>query len=157
MAGLGEAASVAGLIALAGSTFQAVCNVYAFCKSYQSVQPKLQGVMEELGRLKETLSQVQRVASQAATPSSGSLNTIAVLQNNICECRASLEDLEGLVQQSQRRGRGTLFRTAKVAANPDHFAAIYRQLSSHRENLTIKLGLLAWYVGLYLLNGTYQG
>jgi len=59
MAGVGEAAAVAGLIALAGSTLQAACNLYMFCKSYQSVQPRLQGVSEELDRLKEALSQVQ--------------------------------------------------------------------------------------------------
>lgn len=148
MAGIGEAASIAGLIALAGSTLQSACNLYSFCKSYQSVQPKLQGVSEEIDRLKETLSQVQIVVSHAATPLPSSFSNITALQNSICRCQTSLEDIERKIKQGQIRGRFMFLRTAKLAANPDQFAAISRQLSSHREDLMIKLESLAWYVAL---------
>src|SRR6186713_2384188 len=66
MSGLGEAASIAGLISLAGQAVQATSALYTFIQTYKHTKPKLLGIADEIAQLQRTIIDIRAIANHAA-------------------------------------------------------------------------------------------
>jgi hypothetical protein len=61
MSVIGEVASIAGIVGLAGQTLQAASSVYSLLKAYKRVHPRFLEIQEEISRLQEVLQVVARL------------------------------------------------------------------------------------------------
>jgi hypothetical protein len=59
--GLGEAASIAGIIGVVGQTIQATTKLYTFCKVYRSIHKDFELVGEDVECLQYSLIQAERL------------------------------------------------------------------------------------------------
>ena len=144
MAGLGEAASLAGLISLAGQAIQGVSKIYAFIKAYQTIAPKAQVVAKELELLKQALSQTQITASRATIVVPELRAPIELLHAAVSSCQTRLSQISRDNEVLPLQKKTAVWKRIKVAALQDYFAAIHAQLSSEKESLLLRLSAFTW-------------
>lgn len=142
MSGLGEAASIAAIISIAGQAVQASSALYTFIKTYKAVGPKLLEIAEEVKRLQKTLSAIGPIASRAEA-SPGIAECCSRLQDRLATCQINIEkwgnrlalDLKG----SSRAGK--VFMKIKIAANRDFLGELRFQITQSREELILELSI----------------
>lgn len=142
MSVLGEVASIASIITIAGQAIQASSSLYTFVKTYNAVRPKLLEIAEEVTRLQKTLSAIESIASRAtASPEiaeccSRLRDKLAACQNNIQEWRNRLAlALKGSSKVAK------IFRKVKIAADRGFFGELRSQMVQTREELTLELSI----------------
>lgn len=142
MSVLGEAASFAGIISIAGQAIQASSTLYTFVKTYKAVGPKLLEIAEEVVRLHKTLGAIESIVSRASA-SPGIADCCSRLQDKLAACHINIQkwrsrlalDLKG----SSRAGR--TLRKIKIAANRDFFGKLRSQIIQCREELALELSI----------------
>jgi hypothetical protein len=142
MAGVGEAASIAGLVSLAGQTVQAASTLYAFFKAYKSVHPKIQEVASALEGLLNCLSNVRRAASGAEIVyRQRKIDVFA----GIKDCYELLNDIETQLDPIRANTKGCMGKKLKIAVQKDYFTVIYQQLLLRWQNLATLVSSAEWY------------
>jgi hypothetical protein len=58
MAGIGEAATIAGLLSLASQAVQAATVLYTYLKTYENIHPRISDAAQELEHLHLCLSEI---------------------------------------------------------------------------------------------------
>ena len=91
MSGLGEAASIAGIIGVAGQAISSASALYTFCKTYRHVEPDIEHTTNEVERLSTVLLQLERLvptlSAAACSPA-----TIRAAEYQIGACKNDLAD-----------------------------------------------------------------
>jgi hypothetical protein len=146
MAGLREAASIAGLISLAEQFVQAASTLYSLFQAYRTVHPRLQEVVGEIHHLHQYLSQIWRAASRATATGvqdrdSLSLSTIFTA---LRRCYDYLNDVESRIDPIKTHSGRTIIKKLKIAAEKDHFINMSHQDSFHRQELLLSLETSSW-------------
>lgn len=142
MAGIGEAATIAGLISLAGQTVHAASTLYAFFKAYRSVYPRVQEIVSALDGLLNCLSNVRQAASTAEIVhgQGAIIDVFAAIKG----CYELLENIETQIDPIKASGKGNIVKKLKLAAQKDYFTTIYQQLLLRWQNLATSIGSAEW-------------
>jgi hypothetical protein len=145
MAGLGEAASIAGIISLAGQTLQATSTLYTFCKTYRNIHIEFEQTSKELEGLRNILQQIERFATDDTSRISLPTDAVSGLQESLSECRKDIEmwaqkvELLGI---ADAKGAKRVLTKIKVSADKDYFKRPRERLCIHRAQIGLSLGLL---------------
>lgn len=146
-AGLGEAASIAGIISLAGQTLQAITTITAFCKAYKNVHTDIAKASTSLELLRRVLLQIETTATFSLVPSRCPPALISHLRDCVSKCR---EDLHVWIEWTKKVDFGNsgglekVWKRAKVAADRSQFSRLSDGVSGHIEHLTLSCQLLNW-------------
>ena len=147
-AGLGEAASIAGLLSLAGQTLQAASTIYTFIHNYKGVSAEIDSVAGHVLRLQDLLVHVQKLMTNADLLNPPSPDMLARLRTGIATCQADLITWNGRIEalrNSQLSRPKKLLQKVKIASDHRFFSPIRSDISAHFQNLSTILGLLTWY------------
>ena len=145
MASLGEAASFAGLISLAGQAVEAISNLYTFYERYKTVDVQVEQIGKELRSLQNSLQQIELLATDESAKTSQPTDAAATLSHHILECRDEIESWNRRLDSINIRGAqgAKLFlRKIKVSANREYLVGIRERLRFQREQLDLSLNLL---------------
>lgn len=146
-AGIGEAASIAGLFGLAGQTVQAASTLYRFVQAYKNVSIEIASTTEEIVRLENVLCHAQKLAADTPVSTLLSPDIVAALEKDIGLCRSDLqkwnEEVESLKHTQISHPRKVLNKL-KIASDKGFFLLIRAGISKHLKAITAILGLLDW-------------
>jgi hypothetical protein len=150
-AGLGEAASILGILGVAGQAIESASTLYTFCKAYKVVNSELERMIQDIESLFNLLVEIKRLLPVlSATASSPEIINAAQRQIQTCNV-----DLASWVQKidflnlDTAKGPRAMYKKVKIVADKGYFAGIRTQLSSHREEITLLITVLASYVSPY--------
>lgn len=150
-AGIGEAASILGILGVAGQAIESASTLYTFCKAYKEVTSELERMLTDIESLISLLVEIKRLlpALSAASASPGILDAV---QRQVQTCNADLatwtEKIDSLGLDTAM-GPKPMLKKVKIAADKGYFAGIRAKLSSKREEITLLIALLASYVSPY--------
>jgi hypothetical protein len=139
---IGEVASIAGIIGLAGQTLQAACSVYNLLKAYKRVHPRVLEIQAEIARLKEALEAIARLTAGSSHPAVSELNN---LRASVLKCGTVLENLRIHLQDVEVTSAGffkKLLKKAKIAADVEYFSTISHQIQLCRADVSLDLQLV---------------
>jgi hypothetical protein len=145
MAGLGEVASFAGLISLAGQTVQATSALYTFYERYKTADVQVEQIGKELRNLRDSLQQIELLTTDESAKASQPTDAAATLSHHILECHDEIESSNRKLDSINLCGaQGTkgFLRKIKVSANREYSIGIRERLRFQREQLGLSLNLL---------------
>ncbi|PQE26680.1 hypothetical protein CJF30_00011107 [Rutstroemia sp. NJR-2017a BBW] len=146
--GLGEAASIAGVISLAGLTIQATSMLYTFCKTYEDIDVQFRQTGKELENLQNILRQIERFTTDGTLLST---DAISILKARISECQHDIElwnQKLALLGFDKAKGTKRFLTKIKMSADKAYFTKIRERLCIHRAQIDLSLGLLGIDVNL---------
>lgn len=146
MAVVGEVASVAGLVSLAGQAVVAASSLYSFIKAYKNVHPQIQEVALTLQALHICLSGVRRIALHANTVHGQQHPEVAEIFASVKSCSELFDQIETRLNPIRNRVKRTICKKLKIAAEDGYFPSIYQQLSMHHQRLSTLLSTATWLV-----------
>jgi hypothetical protein len=152
MTGIGEVASVLGVISFAGDAIKSLSQTYKLVKRYQNAQPRVTRLLEEIKTTSNLLSTVER---QYADPKTLGVLTSASkhsIDNWLERCRATLWDIESYFATSTPTSLKKRTK-AKIAVNNDEIDSFDRRLRDDRELLLSLLQPISWCVLLSEISG----
>ena len=142
MSVVGEVASIAGIISIAGQTLQASSALYTFIQTYKGVGPKLLEIAEEVTRLQKTLAAIRTIASRAAA-SLEIAEYCSRLHDKLAACETNIQrwrDRLALGLESSSKAEG-FFKKVKIATNRNFFGDLRSQIVQCREELILELSI----------------
>lgn len=147
-AGIGEAASVIGILGLAGETIKASSKLYTFCKAYQSLDVQFEKISNELVGLENDIGRIEATVKIVADDAS-LREQFVNLGITLTECRKCIEvwtkRIEDLDLESMK-GRKAFVTKLKVVADRDYFPSIQREIRDFRGRINTALNLFDLYV-----------
>jgi len=146
-AGIGEAASIAGIISLAGQAVQAVTTITAFCNAYKNVHQDIVRASRDLEILRRVLLHVETTATFALLPSRCPQGLLSHLRDCISACRKDLHEWNDWSRKVNLDCAGRLekiWKKLKIAADKSHFSKLSSGVSTHIEGITLCCQLLNW-------------
>ena len=145
MAGLGEVASFAGLISLAGQTVQVTSALYTFYERYKTVDVQVAQIGNELRSLRNSLQQIELLATDESAQTSQPTDAAATLSHHILECRDEIKSSNQKLDSINlcgAQGAKRFLRKIRVSVNKEYLMGIRERLRFQREQLDLSLSLL---------------
>ena len=145
--GIGEAASIAGIISLAAQTVQAITTITAFCKAYKNVHDDIVRASTDLEVLRRILLHVETTATFALVPNRCPPALLTHLRDCISACRQDLHHWNAWNQKTDldhTSGLEKIWKKIKIAADKSHFSKLSDRVSAHVGGITLCCQLLNW-------------
>jgi hypothetical protein len=145
MSVIGEAASIAGIIGLAGQAIQAASAVYNLLEAYRRVSSRVLEIQEEIASLQQILEGVATLGTQSSESATAQLTD---LHTSVLKCQSVLEQLKMRLQPLKITSTGfkRFFKKAKLAADTEYFSTISHQIHLCRADVSLHLELLQRYI-----------
>ena len=144
MSVVAEAASVAGLVSLAGQAVQATSRLYAFIKAYKELSFETEALLKELAYLRDVLDGIAAVAEATSSANNDVTPAIRRLHGGLQRCRETIVEVEGNLKRVIEPPEGHVLRKMKVAARKDFFDRLRQTISSEKESLSVLVGTTTW-------------
>lgn len=144
MAGIGEAATIAGLLNLAGQAVQVATGLYTYLKAYKDIHPRISDAAQELEQLHLCLSEIWKAASLAASGAGPPPSSLALIFASLKKCQDCMRQIESDLDSVKTKARKIRLKKLKIAAEKDYFLNISVQLSIRRQELLLLLGTSSW-------------
>ena len=143
-AGLGEAASIAGIVSLAFQCLEAIAATLDFCKAYNEAQADVQRALNDLELLQQVLVDVETTAAKALVPSKCPASLVAFLHKCVACCRRDLISWVSSIKPLQLNyasGVPKVWKKIKIAADGKRFSSIATSamMHTHRINTCLEL------------------
>lgn len=141
------AASIAGLVGLAGLFVQSASTLYTYCHNVPRVGTEVEAVIREIQRLQDTLKPLELVA-EPETASIFSTKAVAIIRNlkeEIEQCTADIQTWLQIMRSLKKedgKPMKNLITRLKSAADKSRFSQMRQQISSHRSQLVVLIDLL---------------
>ena len=139
------AASVAGIVTLAGALLKGVDEFVGFCKRYRGADNALDGALRELEIIHTTLQQLDHSKDDGIlhTPSTHLLERqLRCFETDLAQWRQRL-----IAKMPPSQGRFCRFKKRfNVAINKGQLETVAKSLSSHCRTLQLIMSLLETYV-----------
>ncbi|MCJ1264117.1 hypothetical protein MMC22_003988 [Lobaria immixta] len=139
MAGVGEAASIAGLITVAGQCLDLLSKLYTLVKAFQDVFPQARKLADELTLLRQCLSQIQNIASRAVNIVPDLSEPVTALFTTVSRCENTVCQIEQKIQTIHPSKKKLIWNRVKVAAARDFFTLLQAQVLSEKQDLILRL------------------
>lgn len=145
MAGIGEAASIAGLVSLAGQSLHGLVGLYCFVKAYENTIPESQAIPCQIDFLRDLVS---RLSARSNQINNGLISTELVdrLSKRLRGCHSTLVAMELELLPIVAGGRGSSTRRLKVAARRKYFTTMHSKLTAEQTSLSLILSTAILYV-----------
>ncbi|KAL9045175.1 MAG: hypothetical protein Q9214_001745 [Letrouitia sp. 1 TL-2023] len=153
MSGIGEAASIAGLITITGQCVQQISKLYSFVRDFQNVVPQTTSLLHELELLQQCLSQVQTVASRALAVSRDLFRSVNALFRVVDQCQDTITQIEDQLRAVYPGKKKMLWNRFKVTVARDFFARFQAQISAQKQDLILHLDALSCELDLRTYDG----
>ena len=145
MSGIGEAASIAGLITISAQCVKQISNLYSFARDFQNVLPQTTSLLNELEGIQQRLSQVGNVASKALTANSCDVSTsVDALFRTVDQCQNAITAMERQLRVVYTGKKKMVWNRLKITAAKDFFARFQAQLAAQKQDLLLQLETLSW-------------
>ena len=145
MSGIGEAASIAGLITISGQCVKQISNLYSFARDFRNVLPQTTSLLKELEGIQQCLSQVESVASKALVGSSCDVSaSVDALFRTVDQIQGAVRAIERQLKAIYAGKKKTVWNQLKITAAKDFFARFQAQIATHKQNLLLHLEMLSW-------------
>lgn len=147
------AASVAGLLGLAGLVIQGVTTLQTFCSNFEGASQDATDAIRDLRGIQNILEQLSTFPKHDAFRSS----TIAMLEREVQECGLDVDRWVGQIAKLDPSAKKRLKRFKSKASSAFKHAEIVEmrgKTASHRSQLTILVEMLGRYALLTPLNIT---
>lgn len=155
MSGVGEAASVAGLVALAGQTVEVAGKTYRLVRAYKNVSPQAEAVVSEVQTLSDRLRQIHRFGGDANIMAPELGIDVSPLYNAVEQCRCGLDAVGAEMEKLRATGSGHGWKKMKAVMMKDIFSGAQRQISSLKQDLMLQMDILKWYVLTRNMDGVF--
>ena len=136
------ASSIAGLVSLSGLVLQSASFLYRFCSKYKNLAEEIQSIVQDITRLQSLLQHVERTIKDDLETRSQSSEALTELQIETKECEMDLSTwLQALQQlhETDQRPSKRIIEKLKAAANEGRFTQMRVKISSHRQQLELRL------------------
>lgn len=144
MSGIAEAASIVGIVGVAGQTIQSASALYSFCKTYRHVESDLGRISNDVERLNVILVQLERLLTNLSA-AAHTETSIRAAEYQIHACKNDLADwrqkIEGLGLKDAKAAK-KIKEKLKIAADKGFFTSIHARICSHSEQLTLVVAIL---------------
>ena len=144
MTGVGEAASIAGLIAAAGQCLDLLSKLYTLAKAFQDAFPQARKLTDELTLLRQCLSQIQNIASRAINIVPDLSEPVKPLFTTVSRCENTVVQIEQKIQTILLSKKKMLWNRFKIAAARDFFTLLQAQVLSEKQDLILRLDAFSW-------------
>lgn len=144
MSGIGEAASIAGLVAIAGQSLNISSKLFGCIKAYQSVIPQAHKLAGELNQLQDCFVQIQHITSQAIDFVPELSYHVGALLHQVSACQLTMTTMLQKLQNVDPNKRKLRWKQIKVAADGDFFIQLQAQIACEKQNLILKLEAVNW-------------
>lgn len=135
------AASVAGLVSLAGLTAQAIGTLYTFCHNYKHASDNVRDLFDDLNALQSILQRLQNIPKTDVFQ----VATLQQLERQLKYCNVDVERWQqhaAKVDPGPPKGIKNFKRTSKAALQHGHINDLRAKISAHRGQLSLLLELL---------------
>ncbi|KAL9610811.1 MAG: hypothetical protein Q9167_004511 [Letrouitia subvulpina] len=153
MSGIGEAASIAGLVTIAGQCVKQISKLYSFVRDFQNVVPQTTSLFNELELLQQCLSQIQTVASRALAVNCDFSRSVDALFGAVDRCHGSIIQIEDQLRAVYPGKKNMVWNRLKVTAARDFFARFQAQISAQKLDLILRLDALSCELDLRTYDG----
>ena len=146
-AGLGEVASIAGILSLAIQSLKIIDDISDFCKAYRSTDHDIQDALKDLEILRQVLIYVELTSKTDLVSSRCPLGLRTVLRDCIVRCRQDLYTWTASVKNLVPENASQLqifVKRIKVAANADRFTSVGYGALKHCQRINMCLHLVSW-------------
>lgn len=144
MAGVGEAASIAGLITVAGQCLDLLLKLYTLVKAFQDAFPQARKLADELTLLRQCLSQIQNIASRANNIVPDLSEPVRALFTTVSRCENTVLQIEQKIQTIHPSKKKLIWNRVKVTAARDFFTLLQAQVLSEKQDLILRLDAFSW-------------
>lgn len=145
MSGIGEAASIAGLITISGQCVKQISNLYSFARDFHNVLPQTKSLLNELEGIQQCLSQVESVASKALAANSCDASTsVDALFRTVDQCQGAITAMEGQLKAVYTGKKRIVLKRLRITAAKDFFARFKAQIAAQKQDLLLQLETLSW-------------
>lgn len=149
MEAVGVAASIAGILSIAGHTIDGLVKLRQFFNSAKGAPKKVRKLLVDIGGLNSTLCQVQPVLDTIRDKHGHPhWNLTAIVDELLDDIKVCEEDVREWTAVAQGLDPGSwtglkaFFRRAKVAAGKDLFDEFRDKISGHRQKVSLSLSIL---------------
>ena len=143
--GIGEAASIAGIISLAGQTIQATSKLYNFVKRYQTIDSKFEQTENHIKGLRSILQQLERITSNVDAIALIPAVAITVVRARLSDCYNDMKQYSWkveLLELDEAKGVGRVLRKIKLSADNNIFKEIGKMLANHKAQIILCVAML---------------
>ena len=144
MAGVGEAASIAGLIVVAGQCLDQLSKLYSLVKAFQGAFEQARKLADELTLLRQCLSQIQNIASPAISIVPDLSEPVVALFTTVSRCQNTIAEIQQKIQTIYPSKKRLIWKRVKVAAARDFFTLVQTQVLSEKQDLILRLDAFSW-------------
>lgn len=147
MEAVGAAASVAGLLSLAGQAITGIIKLRAFVKDIAAAPKIVNAFMKEVDSFEGSLAQVRQLLEQLQSKQHNAAKhlDLDVLQNQLTSCAEDIEQwlvTARLVDPGTEKGAKAFIRKLRVAVDKDGFSEFHDQIARLQRWLGISLSVL---------------
>ncbi|KAL9112350.1 MAG: hypothetical protein Q9227_003468 [Pyrenula ochraceoflavens] len=140
MSGVGEIASVAGIISLAGQSVQVASSLYSFIEAYKQIVPEAERLLDEIERLRKIISDIVVVADAHLQTANSGGSLVQRLQDAISRCSRTMSETELSLKEVSECSNGRRKNRIKAAAQKGYFTDLSRRISTEKETLDVESG-----------------
>lgn len=145
MSGIGEAASIAGLITISGQCVKQISNLYSFVREFQNVVPQTTALLDELQGFQQCLSQIESVTSRALAVHGCDLSSsVEALFSALGQSQRTITAIERELRELLPGKKKNTWKRVKATAARDFFARFHAQVSAQKQDLLLRLDTLSW-------------
>lgn len=148
---IGATANIAAIVSIAGQALDGIIRLRAFFKDCASASKTIDRFLRDLNSLIQTLEDVKCIISTLgdAGPTSFERRTIlSSLHIQLEDCSKDAYDWVRIAAEQHPKlttGSKATFKKFLVAANKDSIEGVFKEITSHRENITLKLSVIGRY------------
>lgn len=148
MEAVAAASSIAGIVSLAGQALDGIIKLRGFFKDCASSSKTIDRFLRDLNSLIQTLEDVKSIIASlesVALKSFDCKSILSSLQIQLEDCSKDVYDWVRIASEQHPRlatGSKATFKKFLVAANKDSIEGIFKEIASHKENITLKLSII---------------
>ncbi|KIX00294.1 uncharacterized protein Z518_10433 [Rhinocladiella mackenziei CBS 650.93] len=158
-AGLGETASIAGIVSLVLQSIEAITAINDFCRAYKAAHGDVLRASQDLELLQQVLIQTKNAASSDMIHSKCPSNQVTCLRNCVSRCQQDLGSWISLIRQletSNIHGIHRVWKKIKIAADGKKFNSITIAALMHTQRINTCLQLIDCGLELDIHTEVYQ-
>lgn len=156
MEAVAAASSIAGIVSLAGQALSGIVKLRGFFQDCASASKTIDRFLRDLNSLIQTLEDVKEIVSKLEKTVAVTFDTKTILSSLQIQLEDCAKDVYEWVKVAgaqhpefaSARGGKARFKKFLVAVNKESLTDIFKEICSHKENITLKLSVIGRYIGL---------
>lgn len=151
MEAVAAAATIAGLISLAGQALEGIVQLHGFFKDCASASKTIDRFLRDLNSLIQAIEDVKAIVARLENVSASTFDNrtiLSSLQIQLEDCSKDVYEWVRIASELHVKfttGGKAVFRRFLVAVNKESITDIFREIGNHKDGLILKLSLIGRY------------